>query len=323
VLKLSLKNAKKTQEGSFMSNVNEAATVQGIDSPERFDHDGFWKALIKRFFPSLLKRALPKLYEDADISQAPEFLDKEFMDVLSTGDPKIRNSPYFADYLMDVAMKNGRKESLLFHVEAQGKGGGQLAERMHHYECLIYAHFRKEPVALVITTDKRPKHEPRFYAHCHYDTEVVYRYNNLVLEDLDDKELLASDNPIDMGLYAAKHARQTKEELQKYTYLRTLAGLLGERGWSVEDKRDLLLFIEWILSLKDKDLQTKYWEYRQQLDKEGKVVYVSFLKDVEERMAEARGIEKMAKDLLANGISPEVIAKSSGLPLDRVQALLN
>jgi hypothetical protein len=76
-----------------------------MDSPERFDHDGFWKALIKRFFPSLLKRALPKLYEDADISQALEFLDKEFMDVLSTGDPKIRNSPYFADYLMDVAMK--------------------------------------------------------------------------------------------------------------------------------------------------------------------------------------------------------------------------
>ena len=39
--------------------------------------------------------------------------------------------------------------------------------------------------------------------------------------------------------------------------------------------------------------------------------------------AELKGIEKMARNLLANGISPEVIAQSAGLPLERIQALVN
>ena len=45
--------------------------------------------------------------------------------------------------------------------------------------------------------------------------------------------------------------------------------------------------------------------------------------------AELRGIEKgkekgreeMARNLLANGISPEIIAKSAGLSLEKIQAI--
>jgi hypothetical protein len=33
--------------------------------------------------------------------------------------------------------------------------------------------------------------------------------------------------------------------------------------------------------------------------------------------------KKMAKNLLANGVSPDIIAKSSGLPLKKIKALIN
>ena len=49
---------------------------------EHFDYDGFWKDLIERFFGLFLSRALPELYADADLSQDPRFLDKEFRDLL-------------------------------------------------------------------------------------------------------------------------------------------------------------------------------------------------------------------------------------------------
>jgi len=34
-----------------------------------------------------------------------------------------------------------------------------------------------------------------------------------------------------------------------------------------------------------------------------------------------KGREEMARNLLANGISPEIIAKSAGLSLERIQAM--
>ena len=126
---------------------------------------------------------------------------------------------------------------------------------------------------MAIITGARRKKE-RYYTHSHFSTEVVYRYNNLVLAELDDGELQASDNPIDLALYAAKCALRAKEELQKYNYLRTLVGLLAERGWSRKDNEDLLLFLERVIDLKDKELEKQYTEYRDQLCKEGKIVYI-------------------------------------------------
>ncbi|GHT02825.1 hypothetical protein AGMMS50276_32850 [Synergistales bacterium] len=113
---------------------------------------------------------------------------------------------------------------------------------MNHYRCLIYAHYQREPAALAIITEHRTKNEASFYSHSHYGTEIIYRYNNLVLADLNDDELISSDNPIDLAFYAAKCALRSKDELQKYNYLYTLTGLLGERGWNMDDKRDLMFF---------------------------------------------------------------------------------
>ena len=300
------------------------------DTPraERFDYDGFYKSLISRFFWNFLEMALPDLYADADTSREHEFLDKEFRDVLNTGDPEILSSPHFADYVIKIPMKNGGEEYLILHAEIQGKGGKMsISVRMYHYKCFIFAHYMKEPVALAIITDKQPPSEASSYSYSHYGTKTVYEYNNLVVMDLDDGDLLSSDNPVALVFYAAKSALKAKEELQKYNYLYTLAGLLAERGWSMLDKRDLLLFIERIINLKDKALKEQYWEYRQQLDKEGKVVYKHWIQEVEEEIVEQRGMEKkterIVKNLLADGFSPEAIAKNTEWPIERVRGLIN
>jgi len=315
-----LKNQIARESPSTESNVKTVKT-------ERFDYDGYWKDLINRFFWNFLEMALPDLYADADTSREHEFLDKEFTDVLNTGDAEIHMSAHFADYVIKVPMKNGDEEFLILHCEIQGEGGKDLPSRMFHYQCFIFARFKKAPVALAIITDKRPPSEASSYAHSHYGTNTVYEYNNLVVTDLVDDDLLSSDNPIALAFYAAKSALGVKEELQKYAFLRRLAGLLGERGWSMKDKRDLLLFIERIINLKDKALKKQYWEYRQQLNKEGKVVYEHWLKEVEEEVVEQRGIEKgiekMVKSLLADGVSPDIIAKSAEWPVERIQELVN
>jgi hypothetical protein len=114
----------------------------GGSGKARFSHDSFWKDLVGDYFYPLLKRALPGLYKEADVSVRPRPLDKEFTDVLKTANPKEHKSPRFADFVMEVPLKDGPGKWVLFHCESQqGHGGGDLTERMFFYQCLIYAHY--------------------------------------------------------------------------------------------------------------------------------------------------------------------------------------
>ncbi|MDR0649460.1 MAG: hypothetical protein LBF92_09020, partial [Synergistaceae bacterium] len=222
------------------------------------------------------------------------------------------------------------------HFEIQSSsGGGDLPERMYFYKCLIYGHYRRELAAVAIITDRRPKGEPSYYSHSRYGTRTVYEYNNLVLSELDDDELTSSENPVDVFLYAAKHALRSRKEIQKYNYLRTATGLLAERGWGMDDKRRLMLFMERITNLKDERLKAKFREYQGQLEREGKIVYVSIAEEYYTKVGIEKGIEQgiekgkiegkleVARNLLANGVSPDIIAKSADLPVEKIRELMN
>ena len=281
----------------------------------------------ERKFRMSLKRAIPELYERADTSAEPKFLDKEFRDILNTADPEIHKSPHYADYLIEVPLKGGGGEIIIIHVEVQGHGGkGNFAERMYFYKNLIYSHYRKEPAALAIITEGRRKNQ-RFYSYSLFGSEIIYRYNNLVLAELDDGELLGSENPIDLALYSAKCAARSKDDLQKFNYLRSISGLLAERGWDAFEKRDLLLFIERIIYIEDKGLAGKYREYRLQLNGEGKILYIPFYELDAAEEVKKRGIEEgkleVARNLLARGVSVDIIAESAELPQEKILELIN
>jgi predicted transposase YdaD len=147
----------------------------------------------------------------------------------------------------------------------------------------------------------------------------------------------------DLLLYAAKHALQTKEQHQKYHYMKTAMTRLAAIGWNRKDKHDLMIFIERIVNLKDEALIADYTEYWRQLHEEGKMMYIPLMerKKAEELLqkgkteGKAEGIaegmakgmaecqKNMAKSFLANGVSPEIVAKSSGLSLKKVLSLAN
>ena len=309
-------------------------TVQSDGETEKnksFSGDSFWKDLAKEYFYPLLKRALPELYADADTEAEPVFLDKEFTDVLKTSDPKAHDSPHYADLLVKVPLKGKPAKCILLHAEAQSGGGGDLAERMYYYQCLVYAHYRIEVVAVAIITGRRPRGESLRYTSGAYGTSLIYEYNNLVLLKLDDEELMTSGNPIDIVLYAAKHAARTRAELRKFNYLRTATRLLAELGWDMEEKRSLLLFAQRITNLKDETLKAEYVAYLEQLDEEGKIVYVSIAEEYYTKKGIEKGIEQgiekgkleVARNLLARGDSPEAVSNIAGLPQDKIRELMN
>ena len=46
-------------------------------------------------------------------------------------------------------------------------------------------------------------------------------------------------------------------------------------------------------------------------------------KEIFIRIAKEEGKEEMARNLLNDGVAPEIIARSAGLPLEKIQALQN
>ena len=147
-------------------------TGDSSDKQENLDHDGLWKDFVERFLYQLLERMIPELYKAADTTMKASFLDKEFRDILNTADPDIHKHPNYADFVIEIPLKNADVKLIILHFEAQrGSGEGHFAERMNHYRCLIYAHHRREPVALAVITSGKLKKE-RFYSHSHFGTAV-------------------------------------------------------------------------------------------------------------------------------------------------------
>ncbi|MDR1481084.1 MAG: hypothetical protein LBI74_00490, partial [Synergistaceae bacterium] len=81
----------------------------------------------------------------------------------------------------------------------------------------------------------------------------------------------------------------------------------------------------------DEELITRYKEILEERNKEGESMYIPLLlrdsaADIEQRGRED-GIEKgkleLARNLLTNGVSPDVIAKSAELPIEKIRELMN
>ncbi len=303
-----------------------------------FDHDRLWKDIIERFFHPFLKRALPELAYDADPNREPRFLDKEFRDLLQTPSLELHRSPYFADYLMEVPLKSGGDTWISLHIEIQGTGGKNLPLRMAHYHSMIFDHYMKEPVALVLLIDKRPKGENTFYESHRYGTHVIYRYNYLDITSLQEKELLQSDNPFDLALCAAQRVKLCRgDEQKKFACLRELTQLLFQKGWKLEERRDLLLFLSRIVSLEDDSLRENFVRDLKKMKGENTMAVVTFI----EKHFMAEGLEKgraegkvegivtgkreeklaIAYNLLNDGIPDSGICKYTGLSPEDVTEL--
>ncbi|MDR2179036.1 MAG: hypothetical protein LBP21_01885 [Synergistaceae bacterium] len=95
----------------------------------------------------------------------------------------------------------------------------------------------------------------------------------------------------------------------------------------MEEKRDLLLFIERIVNMRDEVLITQYKKILEQESKEGKAMYIPLIMRDSAAAIKQSGIEEgkleVARNLLARGVSPDIVTESSGMSLDQIQGLMN
>jgi hypothetical protein len=298
------------------------------------DADNLYKTVLKKYFWDGLKLFFPELHEAADRSVKPVSLDKELQKVTYDLDGGANR----VDILMSIRLKNGTEEILLCHIEVQGEGGGDLPLRMYRYKEAIHLMNGKEPVGIAVAAAPRPNEEKTTYMSDIFGVRVIYEYKNFFVLDTPDEILLSEENRIGLILYAAKYAyRNRNDEGEKLRYLRHISDMWIERGWNPEEKRDILEAIEYLIHLTDENYTRQIVEYVKNLkmSKEDREMYASVFERVyrEEGLQEGieKGIEKgiksgkeeVAKNLLADGISLEVVARNTGLSAEDIRALMN
>ncbi|MDR1650143.1 MAG: hypothetical protein LBR71_07765 [Synergistaceae bacterium] len=299
---------------------------------ERFDYNNLWKTVLRRYFWDALEIFLPALYEAADRSQEPEFLEQELEKITLD----LEGGPNRTDVLARIKLKGGGEELLLCHLEVQGKGGKDLPTRMYRYKQMIYLRYGKEPVGIVVITAPRPKREKTFYSSEQFGVKVSYEYANVVVMDLPDEALLSGENRIGLVLLALKAARKSgKDEGLKFRYLREISNLWAARGWNVEDKRILLIAVEYLIKLQDKYYSEQMIAHikslANSLKEEEKTMYTSIFERVhkeegrmEGRMeGRAEGRAEVARNMLGDGLSVDKVTQYTRLPREEVERLLN
>ena len=269
------------------------------------DKDSIWKDAIKQYLPLLLKRMMPELYEDVDFSQDLTYLDKELRDTIQVTLSEEHKAAKFIDTLIQVPLKTGKNQWVLLHIEVQGEGGDNISFRMILYCCLIFAHYRRMPVALAILTDKRPSKEtPGVFEFKEYGTELIYKYNLFEVYNQKDEDLLNSDNPFDSFIYAAKkYSKYMKEDAQKekLKYLLKITRNLYGRGLNEQDRRRILVFISRLINLKDAGLRKQYFDELKKLEGESKMRELTWLEEYFRDEAIAIGKEQGRSEGIAIG----------------------
>ncbi|MBQ3458334.1 MAG: hypothetical protein IJG30_05175, partial [Synergistaceae bacterium] len=206
---------------------------QKTDNDNPYDLDSIWKEFIREYWPLILHDIIPEMYEAVDIGRGAEFLDKELHEISKELDGEDDGvSKWYVDNLLKVWLKDGREEWVLLHIEVQGKGGGMISLRMFRYSCLIFLRYGKHPAALAILTEKRPKKEgnPEAYHYDMFGTTLEYKYHTLKTYEYHNEELLASDSPVHLFIYAMKIAvKYRKSADRKLEYMIKVARLLKAR----------------------------------------------------------------------------------------------
>jgi len=289
------------------------------------DADNLYKTVLKKYFWDGLKLFFHELYEATDRSVAPVSLDKELEKV--TYD--LEGGANRVDLLMSVTLKNGGEEILLCHLEVQGEGGGDLPLRMYRYKIAIFLQNGKEPAGIAVATAPRPADEQTAYTSDVFGVKTTYEYKNFFVLNTPDEILLSGENRIGLVLFAAKCAYKSgKDEAEKFRYLRHISDLWNERGWNIEEKRDILEAVEYLIHLTDEDYKRQIVEHVENLkmSREDKEMYKSVFEEVYTERGRQEGIEEgkfeVAKNFLNMGLSVEQIAQGTGLAENEIKNLL-
>lgn len=179
------------------------------------DHDGLFKKLLTTFFYEFLDLFFPDLAALVDLSQQPEFLDKE----------TYRESTRTRDLVVRLRLLDG-DAFFIVHVEHEAQSTQDFPARFFRYFTTLWDRYHLPIYPIAIFSFPGQKLQPQSYSMEFHDLRVLeFRYMTVQLNRLDWSEYLDKHNPLASALMARMKIRKRERPLVKLQCLRLLATL--------------------------------------------------------------------------------------------------
>jgi hypothetical protein len=270
--------------------------------------DRAWKDVLHENADDAISFFMPELAAERDYSKKPQSGDPQHPAIGGDSNKGERTS----DLCLSLPIKTGGTSRAVFLVEQQHEKDESLPLRMfqsYYRACDEYA----SPVTslAIFTGGAKPVDT---YTNMWYGTSVSFTYNIYSVLGADAEELKRDKRIFALPVLAAKRMLDAKGSAKKREeYSLELLDLTESRRLDEETMWSLKNFIHRILRIGDKDIDPKVREaWKMKFRPIDEVV-----RDI--RIRDAK--EEVARNFLADGIPPEVVARNTGLTMEDIRGL--
>lgn len=161
----------------------------------RISHDRLFKEFLYRFLPEFLWVFFPAEAERLNFATL-QFLDKEL--IVNFAGQELR----ITDMVAEVATWDGVPETIILHIEIEGRDKQTLAQRMSEYYALLRI-FRRKPVlplALVLLPGAGGLDWQNYREQIFGHAVLHFRYGQVGIRDLSSRRYLAENSPVAAAL---------------------------------------------------------------------------------------------------------------------------
>jgi predicted transposase YdaD len=269
------------------------------------DHDRLFKELISTFFIEFLELFLPQVANDID-RDSIQFLPLEIFNDVTSGEKKE------IDLLVKVKYRQ-QDTYFLIHVEAQSFSEKDFAKRIFKYFARLYEKYDLPIYPVVIFSFDEPKRaEPTEHQVMFSDLNVLdFNFAAIQLNRLSWRDYLTQQNPVAAALMSKMNIAVEDRPQVKAECLRLLTTL------RLDSARMQMIsgFVDTYLRLGAMEEQI----FQSTIDTMG----LTQQEEVMEIMTswEQRALEKVAVNLLREGMTVETIVRVTDLTVEQVQQL--
>ncbi|MFN6571608.1 Rpn family recombination-promoting nuclease/putative transposase [Dendronalium sp. ChiSLP03b] len=266
------------------------------------DHDRLFKELLSTFFVEFLDLFLPQVISQID-RDSIQFLPQEVFTDVTSGEKKE------IDLLAQVRYQ-GQETYFLIHVENQSYTQTIFAKRMFQYFARLHEKYDLPIYPVVIFSFDEPlRPEPQNYRVTFPDLNVLdFQFAAIQLNRLSWRDFLTQPNPVAAALMSKMNIPQPERPQVKAECLRLLATL------RLDPARMQLIsgFVDTYLRLDTAEEQA----FQAAIDTMGLTQQEEIMEIV--TSWEEKALEKVAVNLLREGIETEVIVRVTGLTVERI-----
>jgi hypothetical protein len=180
-------------------------------------HDRLFKEFLRRFLPEFMQLFFPTQAARLDFSTI-RFFDKEL--IINLPEQELR----ITDVVAEVKTWQGETETILIHVEVEGRDKRTLPRRMSEYYVLLRLLFQKPvlPIALVLLAKADGLTWKEYTEELFGEKLLQFRYGRVAVRDLSAGAYLARQEPVAAALAVLMKTQRRSRAAVKLTALQTI-----------------------------------------------------------------------------------------------------